>query len=114
MCEVAVHKGDVGRHVRTCDRVSRCENECRVQSGRRNTPVCEACMETETATVAGKMPGSGGSCEWDRAGSARSCTSCPYRATDETPARTVARVKTRSGNARGELLIPRTDKGQAG
>ena len=55
---------------------------------------------------AGKMPGSGCSCDWDRAGSARSCTSCPCRASDETPACTVARVKTRSGNARGELADP--------
>ena len=52
------------------------------------------------------MPGSGGSCEWDRAGSARSCTGCPCRASGETPACTVARVKTRSGNARGDVAGP--------
>ena len=67
---------------------------------------CEACVETTTATVASQMPGSGGSCIWDRAGSARSCTGSPCCATDETPASTVARVKTRSGNARGGLADP--------
>ena len=63
-------------------------------------------METKTATVASKMPGSGSSCYGDRPGSARSCTDSPCRATDETPASTVARVKTRSGNARGEIADP--------
>ena len=63
-------------------------------------------MATETATMAEQMPGSGCSCEWDRAGSARSCTVCPCCATYETPASTVARVKTRSGNARGDVAGP--------
>ena len=63
-------------------------------------------MATETETVARQMPGSGGSCDWDRAGSARSCTSRPCHASDETPARTVARVKTRSGNAHGDVADP--------
>ena len=64
-------------------------------------------MATATATIEIQMPGSGGSCDWDRAGSARSCTGCPCRASDETPACTVARgVKTRSGNARGDVADP--------
>ena len=63
-------------------------------------------METKTATVAEQMPSSGGSCYWDRAGSARSCTDRPCCASDETPASTVARVKTRSGNARGDVAGP--------
>ena len=33
--------------------------------------VREACMATPTATMERKMPGSGGSCYWDRAGSTR-------------------------------------------
>ena len=88
-------------------RVSRGECEFGgVQSGRRDTQVCVGRMETTTATVARQKPGSGCSCNWDRAGSARSCTDCPYRATDETTACTVARVKTRSGNARGDVADP--------
>ena len=39
------------------------------------------------------MPGSGCSCIWDRAGSARSCTGRPCCATGETPASTVTRVR---------------------
>ena len=84
VCEVAVHTGDVSRHVRTCGCVSRCECEwywdC-VQFGPRGTQVRESRVETATATMAGQMPGSGGSCYLDRAGSARSCTVCPYCAT---------------------------------
>ena len=63
-------------------------------------------METATATMAGKMPGSGCSYYRDRAGSTRQRTGGPCCATDETPACTAARVKTRSGNARGGLAGP--------
>ena len=63
-------------------------------------------MATETATVARKMPGSGCSCIRDRARSARSCTDSPCCASDETTASTVARIKTRSGNARGDVADP--------
>ena len=63
-------------------------------------------MATATATVVRKMPGSGGSFIRDRAGSARSRTDRPYCATYETFASTVARGKTRSGNARGDVADP--------
>ena len=109
VCEVAVHTGDVSRHVRTCGCVSRgeCDRD-NVQCESRGTREgeCEKRMETPTATVARQMPGSGGSCDWDRAGSERSCTGRPCCATGETPACTAARVKTRSGNARGEIADP--------
>ena len=85
-----------------------------MQSGRRDTQVCVACVETATATVAGQMPGSGSSFEWDRAGSARSCTGSPCCATDETPASTAARVRPDPETHAVMLLIPRMDKGQAG
>ena len=96
MCEVAVYKGDVGGHARACGRVSQCEYEWEfngVQSGRRGTQVCENGMETETATVERQKPGSGGSFDWDRAGSARQRTDGPCRATHETPTCSAARVR---------------------
>ena len=66
VCEVAVHTGDVGRHAGACGRVSRCEYECKwndVQYESRDTReyVCEAYVETATATMAIQMPGSGSS-----------------------------------------------------
>ena len=109
VCEVAVHTGDDGRHAGACGRVSRCEFECSdVQYEPRGTREyeCGGCMATTTATVARKKPGSGGSFIRDRARSARSCTDRPCCASDETPASTVARVKTRSGNARGDVPDP--------
>ena len=90
------HTGDVGRHAGACGRVSRCGFECScVQYESRDTREyeCEACVETETATMARQMPGSGSSCNWDRAGSARWCTGSPCRATYETPACTAAKVR---------------------
>ena len=62
-----------------------------MQFGSRDTRECEceSRVEMATATMARKMPGRGGSCDWDRAGSARSCTGCPCRASDETPASVV-------------------------
>ena len=50
-------------------------------------------METTTATVAGQMPGSGGSCIGDRPGSTRQRTGGPCCATGETPACTAAKVR---------------------
>ena len=63
-------------------------------------------MATTTATMARQMPGSGCSCIWNRPGSTQQRTGRPCCATDETPACTAARVKTRSGNARGGLAGP--------
>ena len=63
-------------------------------------------METATATMAGQMPGSGCSCYRDRPGSTRQRTDCLCCATDETPTCTAAKVKTRSGNARGDVADP--------
>ena len=68
MCEVAVCEGDVGGHARACSRVSRCEWNGKVQSGRRITQVCVGRMETKTATVERQKPGSGVSFDWDRPG----------------------------------------------
>ena len=98
VCEVAVHTGDVGRHAGACGRVSQCGYEWKfgcVQIESRDTREyeCEACMETATATVAGQMPGSGGSCIRDRPGSTRQRTGGPCRATYETPACTAAMVR---------------------
>ena len=53
----------------------------------------ESGMETETATVARQKPGSGGSCNRDRAGSTRQRAGGPCRATDETPTCSAARVR---------------------
>ena len=54
---------------------------------------CESCMETETATVAGQMPGSGSSFIGDRPGSTRQRAGGPCCATGETPACTAAMVR---------------------
>ena len=95
VCEVAVHTVDVSRHVRSCGCVSRCEYEGSVRYESRGTREyeCEACMETETATVAGQMPGRGGSCYWDRPWSTRQRADGPCCATDETPTCSAARVR---------------------
>ena len=50
-------------------------------------------METKTETMAGQMPGSGGSSNWERPGSTRQRTGGPCRATDETPTSSAARVR---------------------
>ena len=71
-------------------------------------------MATTAVTMAGQMPGSGGSCNWDRPGSARQRTGGLCRATDETPACTAARVSPGPKTHAVMLLIPRMDKGQAG
>ena len=94
VCEVAVCQGDDGGHVGTCSRVSR--GECKfnvVQSGRRNTQVCVGTVETTTATVESQKPGSGGSCNWDRAGFTWQRAGGPCRATHETPTCSAARVR---------------------
>ena len=74
MCEVAVCKGDVGGHARTCSRVSRGEYECNgVQSESRDMREFERVdwKETTTATFERQGPGSGFSCNGDRAGLAQ-------------------------------------------
>ena len=98
VCEVAVCKGDGGGHARACGRVSRCEYEWEFggeQFESRDTRECEceSRMETATATMAGQMPGSGGSSIRDRAGSTQQRAGGPCRATDETPACTAAKVR---------------------
>ena len=50
-------------------------------------------MATETATMARQKPGSGGSFDRDRPGSARQRTGGPCRATYETPMCSAARVR---------------------
>ena len=50
-------------------------------------------MATATATVARQKPGSGGSFDWDRPGSARQRAGGSCRATDETPTCLAARVR---------------------
>ena len=53
---------------------------------------CEDGVATATATVERQMPGSGGSSNWDRPGSAQQRAGGPCRATDETPTCSAARV----------------------
>ena len=107
MCEVAVCKGDVGGHARACSRISRCECESNgVQSGRRDTQVCVGRVETKTATVEGQKPGSGGSCNWDRAGFTRQRTDGPCRATHETPMCSAARVRPGPGTHAVDVADP--------
>ena len=57
------------------------------------THTCVGRMETETATFEGQKPGSGGSCNWDRAGFTRQRADGPCRATHETPTCSAARVR---------------------
>ena len=59
----------------------------------RDTQVCVGRVETTTATVEGQKPGSGGSFNWDRAGSTQQRTGGPCRATHEAPTCSAARVR---------------------
>ena len=106
MCEVAVGKGDVGGHARACSRVSRCKWNNGVQSGRRDTQVCVDCMETTTATFERQGPGSGSSCNGDRAGFTRQRAGGPCRATHETPTCSAAGVRPGPGTPAVDVADP--------
>ena len=109
MCEVAVYKGDGGRHARACGRVSRGECECNgVQNESHDTRECEreSGVETKTATVARQKPSSGGSCDWDHPGSARQRAGGLCRATYETPACSAARVRPGPGTHTVDVADP--------
>ena len=94
MCEVAVCKGDVGWHARTCSRVSRCECHVVVCESRDTRKFeRESGMETTTATVERQGPGSGSRFIGDRAGFTRQRAGGPCRATHEAPTCSAVRVR---------------------
>ncbi len=107
MCEVAVCKGDVGRHARTCSRVSRCECDG-VESERRDTQVCVDGMETTTATEE-RRPSSGCSCIGDRAGFARQRARGSGRASHETATCSAAGVRPGPETYAVDVADPATD-----
>ena len=67
VCEVAVCKGDDGRHAGTRNRMSECHDMCE----HRDTQECVCEVATGTATVERQGPSSGRSCFGNRAGFAR-------------------------------------------
>ena len=105
MCEVAVCKGDDGRHARACSRVSR--GECDgVESERRDTQVCVGGIETTTATIERQGPSSGCSFNGDSAGFAQRRARGPGRATHETPTCSFAGVRPGPGMPAVDVANP--------
>ena len=91
MCEVAVCKGDDGRHAGTRNRMSECE--CHVEvCERRGTWEFVLESATETATD-GQRPSSGRSCFGNRAGFAWQRVRGSGRAAHEAAACSTAQVK---------------------
>ena len=68
--------------------------------------VCVGRVETKTATVEGQNPGSGGSFNWDHAGSARQRAGGLCRATDESPTCSAARVRPGPGTHAVDVADP--------
>ena len=108
VCEVAVCKGDDGGHARTCSRIS--WGECNgAVCERRDTQVCVVRVETTTATD-GQMPGSGRSCNENRAGFAQQRARGSDRAAHETATCSLAGVKPGLETYAVNVADPATDK----